>query len=252
MLLETRHTREFFAAWLPRPPARVLEIGCGSGALAAQLALEGFRVVALDSDPDAIAAARALGVAAYQATWPAFAVDFDTVLFSRTLHHLAPLELAVERAGTALAHGGKVLVEDVAFHSATPATIAWLREQLVKAEQAGFLLPRAVLDRFVLSLFKSRLSLPAWLRGANGMQPVEAMEAALAEHLVLESRSRVPYLYRYVARALSPSGREQFLEEVFREEQRLGEQGAIEFIGARFVAARRNGATAPSSMVRAR
>lgn len=241
MLLETKHTRDFFAGWLPPPPARVLEIGCGRGVLAAQLALEGFTVVAIDSDPGAVASARALGVSAYHATWPAFAVDFDTILFTRSLHHLAPLGLAVERAAAALTPGGRILVEDVAFHSATPATITWLRDQLVKAEEAGLLLPRTQLHRLMQSVLKSRVSLPAWLRGANGRPPAEAIEAALAEHLILESRSAAPYLYRYVGQALTDRGRELLLERVFEEEQRLGQEGPIQLIGARFVASRKNG-----------
>lgn len=38
----------FVRSWLPAPPARVLEIGCGDGELALALAEEGWRVTAVD------------------------------------------------------------------------------------------------------------------------------------------------------------------------------------------------------------
>ena len=38
----------FVRSWLPAPPARVLEIGCGDGELAPALAEEGWQVSAVD------------------------------------------------------------------------------------------------------------------------------------------------------------------------------------------------------------
>jgi len=54
-------------AALSPPPARVLDAGCGDGALSAWLARLGYQVTAIDVDPAAVARARASGVPAVQA-----------------------------------------------------------------------------------------------------------------------------------------------------------------------------------------
>jgi 2-polyprenyl-3-methyl-5-hydroxy-6-metoxy-1,4-benzoquinol methylase len=50
-------------------PLRILEVGCGTGALAARLAEAGYQVLALDSSPAAVRSARARGVDAQVVTW---------------------------------------------------------------------------------------------------------------------------------------------------------------------------------------
>src|SRR3712207_9593084 len=55
---ETRYTLAFVRAVLPPAPARVLEVGCGGGELAAALADGGYTVVALDADTGRVEAAR--------------------------------------------------------------------------------------------------------------------------------------------------------------------------------------------------
>ncbi len=57
----------WLAGVLPPPPARLLDAGCGDGTVARWLAGLGYRVTAIDADPDAIAKARAAGVPAVQA-----------------------------------------------------------------------------------------------------------------------------------------------------------------------------------------
>lgn len=61
-------------AWLvgvlPLPPARLLDAGCGAGAVSEWLTSLGYRVTAIDADLDAVTRARAAGVPAIQATSP--------------------------------------------------------------------------------------------------------------------------------------------------------------------------------------
>src|SRR5688572_5426706 len=92
--------------------ARVLEVGCGDGAVAAELARAGCRVIGVDESPDAVAAARDRGVDARHAQWPDFRSEpQDVVFFGRSLHHVADLDRAVARAAELLAAGGRVVVE---------------------------------------------------------------------------------------------------------------------------------------------
>ena len=89
MKFETQFTRDFIKRSLPAGARRVLEIGCGSGELAASLLQDGVSLIAIDTDPDLIAAARGLGVDARIAAWPNFEDgQFDAVLFTRSLHHM--------------------------------------------------------------------------------------------------------------------------------------------------------------------
>jgi SAM-dependent methyltransferase len=50
---------DFYLGQLPKPPARVLDIGCGTGTFATELADRGYSVIGVDPAPEMIAAARA-------------------------------------------------------------------------------------------------------------------------------------------------------------------------------------------------
>jgi SAM-dependent methyltransferase len=119
--LPTAQTLAFVRAHAPPPPARVREVGCGDGALASRLQGVGYRVVAVDSSEAAVAAAVRRGLDARAARWPDFEESsFDLVLFTRSLHHIHPLDGAVARARHLLARAGRVLVEDFAFNEVAP------------------------------------------------------------------------------------------------------------------------------------
>lgn len=99
--------------------ARVLEIGCGTGMLARELATRrGARVTAIDLSPRMIDVARtrtpgSLGieycVADFMTLSPA---GFDVVISTNTLHHLS-LADAVPRMADAVTGAGKVLIADL-------------------------------------------------------------------------------------------------------------------------------------------
>ena len=85
------------------PPARVLDVGCGTGALAARLAERGYEVVGLDPSRrdargDARACARDVAACRASATEMPFADgEFDLSLSVATMHHIADPD-AVRRA----------------------------------------------------------------------------------------------------------------------------------------------------------
>jgi SAM-dependent methyltransferase len=123
MQFETRYTYIFVKRFLPAECRRILEVGCGTGELAARLSKEGYSVVGIDADRDSIATAPQLGVDAHVATWPGFDHGyFDAVLFTRSLHHIHPLEESVRHAAESLADDGRIIVEDFAYESADEKT----------------------------------------------------------------------------------------------------------------------------------
>jgi len=71
MRFETRYTYNSSSDFFPLN-ATYLEVGCGTGELAARLSKDGYSVVAIDTDRDSVAAALRLDVNARVATWPDF------------------------------------------------------------------------------------------------------------------------------------------------------------------------------------
>jgi SAM-dependent methyltransferase len=110
---------------LPATPVRILDVGCGSGALSLELARAGHDVTAIDPDPTAIELAertvhdRRPGRLAYHqgdmATWAADEASFDLVVTTRTLHHVPEPAAALERIRHWLRPGGRLVCVDF-FH----------------------------------------------------------------------------------------------------------------------------------------
>jgi len=99
--------------------ARVLEIGCGTGMLARELATKrGAKVTAIDLSPRMIDVARvrtpgSLGIEYRVADFMSLSPrGFDVVIAINTLHHL-PLGNAVARMADAIVPGGKLIVADL-------------------------------------------------------------------------------------------------------------------------------------------
>ena len=133
--LEVRYTYDFIRRFLPPDGRRLLEIGCGTGELAARLTEDGFQVTAIDSDQELVGAAGQLGVNAHVAEWPDFDDGhFDAVLFTRSLHHIQPLRDAVQHAVACLSESGRIIVEDFAYEDADEKTLRWLSSAVLSSK----------------------------------------------------------------------------------------------------------------------
>jgi SAM-dependent methyltransferase len=75
----------------PRAGERILDIGCGDGALTVEIARAGASVVGIDSSPEMVASARERGLDARvcDATELAFADEFDAAFTNAALHWMA-------------------------------------------------------------------------------------------------------------------------------------------------------------------
>ncbi|MCM6778774.1 class I SAM-dependent methyltransferase [Nocardia sp. CDC159] len=96
---------------LPPRPARVLDVGCGAGAFAAELARTAERVDAIDRSPQMIAAARRIAPPNVICTLGDVLEmslpqrEYDAIVSVTALHHM-PLERALPALAGALRPGG--------------------------------------------------------------------------------------------------------------------------------------------------
>ncbi len=157
------------AAAAPRPGARVLEIGCGTGAVTARLVARGARVTALDQSPDMLEQARHRLDGRDDVEWlerTAAEIDalpaagYDAVVLCLVLSDMSAAErrFVLRECARRLAPGGVLVVGD----EVRPARRAqrWL-QSLARAPQAalGWVL--------VGSVSRPLADLPAELREAG-------------------------------------------------------------------------------------
>ena len=97
----------------PSTGERILDLGCGDGALTRLLRERGADVVAVDASPDMVAAARLLGLDArvVDATALAFDQEFDAVFSNAALHWIRPPERVIDGVVRALRPGGRFVGE---------------------------------------------------------------------------------------------------------------------------------------------
>ena len=97
----------------PEPGERILDLGCGDGALTAKLVAAGCEVVGIDSSPDMIAAARVLGLDARLADGEAFDLGqrFDAVFSNAAMHWMRRPERVVASVRRHLQPGGRFVAE---------------------------------------------------------------------------------------------------------------------------------------------
>jgi trans-aconitate methyltransferase len=97
----------------PAVGERVLDLGCGDGALTERLAAAGCEVVGIDSSPEQVAAARARGLDARVGDARALEFDcgFDAVFSNAVLHWVREPRRAIDGAWRALRPGGRFVGE---------------------------------------------------------------------------------------------------------------------------------------------
>ena len=238
MKFETQFTRNFIKRSLPAGARRVLEIGCGSGELAASLLQDGVSLIAIDNDADFIAAARGLGVDARIAAWPDFEDGlFDAVLFTRSLHHMHPLDKAVQRAADTLVIGGRLIVEDFAYETADEKTLQWFANVIDQLDGADLLVKG---DDFLSTLRSRNETLKIWRENhESGLHTAANVFAEIRRVFGETQCEEAAYYFRYLSRAIVPTAdRDKVLQDLAEQETELIARGTILALGRRFVAER--------------
>jgi SAM-dependent methyltransferase len=140
-------------ALLPPPPARLLDLGCGTGWTSVFFARAGYDVVGLDLAPDMIEQAEAnraraglsrltFRVGDYEEM--AFDVEFDCAVFFDALHHAVDEAAAVRGAARALRRGGVCVTSEpgAGHHHSPEARAAVARYNVTEKEMP----PRRIIE----------------------------------------------------------------------------------------------------------
>ncbi len=105
--------REVVALLAPRQGERILDLGCGDGALTEALIAAGAEVVGVDASEDMVAAARRRGIDARlaDATRLEFHGAFDAVFSNAALHWMRDADAVIAGVHRALRPGGRFVGE---------------------------------------------------------------------------------------------------------------------------------------------
>jgi SAM-dependent methyltransferase len=139
-----RRVEEFVLDRIGGAPARVLEVGCGEGALARALARAGHSVTAIDPQAPEEAPERAsegtpgevdfrrAGIEGFSDPGP-----FDCVVAVLSLHHIEDLAGALDKVAGLLRADGNLVVVEFAWERIDGATAAWVLARLPVASPCG-------------------------------------------------------------------------------------------------------------------
>jgi trans-aconitate methyltransferase len=122
----------------PRPGERVLDLGCGDGALTQRLAEAGCEVLGVDASEDMVAATRRRGLDARRLDGQRLAFDaaFDAVFSNAALHWMRDVDAVIDGVWRALKPGGRFVAEFggagnvAAVRAALDAELAALRRRV--------------------------------------------------------------------------------------------------------------------------
>lgn len=120
-LYEAKHSfvwqfgRDLLHVLAPQPGERILDVGCGTGRLTAEIASAGADVVGIDYSPTMISQARGnypiLVFETQDACQMPYCGEFDAVFSNAALHWIQPAQEAAAAMARALKPGGRLVAE---------------------------------------------------------------------------------------------------------------------------------------------
>lgn len=201
----TSDVRAFVRANLPPPPARVLEVGAGSGELARGLTDAGYAVVAIDPEPGGDNVDR---VALADVAEPPG--SFDAAVAVLSLHHVDPLARSCARLAELVRPRGTLVVDEFDVAEFDERAASWWLDQRRAIGESEDREPSALVGELRAELHSA-----------------ERLRETLGAGFEVGRPVRGSYLYRWD------------LDESLRPiEEELIAEGELPAVGVRFVAVR--------------
>jgi SAM-dependent methyltransferase len=171
--------RGFIEHWLPPPPARVLDVGCGDAESTRWLASRGYQPLGLDPRAPDEPGFRRGRLEGFRADPP-----FEAAVALRSLHHVHDLGAAMESLAGALEPGGRLVIFEFAIEAIDDRALRWSGERglTTPATRAAApeVLTRAVVREALESRFEELLAEPAPYLAHEGERPEHEPEEAAA------------------------------------------------------------------------
>lgn len=118
----------------------IVEVGAGDGVVAQRLREDGFDVVAIDANEATAAAATEQGREVLHVDWRSWdgggRAPFDALLFTRSLHHIDPIEHATDQMAR-LAPGGLLVADEFGYERVDAAGAQLLADARALAAASG-------------------------------------------------------------------------------------------------------------------
>jgi len=218
----------------PKPGERILDLGCGDGALTATLAAAGARVVGVDSSLPQVERARKAGLSCRVMSGEklTFNAEFDAVFSNAALHWMKDADAVIDGVRRALKPGGRFVAEFGGF-----GCVEKIKAALVAALDRRGLDGRAAVPWYFPTAeeYRSRLETRGFRVESIALidrpTPLPGDVTGWLETFAESFTARVP-----------EAGRAAFIEEVRRvlEPQLLGADGVwvADYVRLRFVARR--------------
>jgi SAM-dependent methyltransferase len=163
------------------------------------------------------------------------AEPFDAIVFTSSLHHITPLDAAIDRAYRLLAPGGLLVADDFDLDAPSLATLRWyydIQELLAAAEA----FPRERVDPPSNDVHQR------WRAAHSDEPPLHTgvqMRRAIAERFALRDVHGAAYLYRYITHHLPHDARGVAIaQHVYGSERRGISDGSLTAVGLGIVAIR--------------
>lgn len=219
--------------------ASILEVGCGKGELAQLLQESGYKVQAVEKNPEhaSLARARKIEVASIDFQNYSSPERFDCVAFTRSLHHFESMDTALQKAKDLLLPGGVLILDEFGADLIDDQAASWLF-YLQQTFNATKMLTH--LGGFGHEVKEGESALSLWKKHHFGHHKIwdsKSIRNSVHSHFVVEQEFRVAYLYRYIVENMASPELAVAVGEPLRQwELQIYQYMAAEPIGLRIVA----------------